>query len=514
MPEPDIAIDGPLIVGAGLAGLFTALKLAPRPCTVLSPAPLGDGASSSWAQGGVAAALGEGDTPEAHAADTIAAGAGGVDPQVALAVAAEAAARIDDLLGYGAPFDRDATGRLVQSREAAHSFARVVRVKGDGAGAAIMAALVAAVRRTPSITVLEGVDVDALALVEGRVAGVYAHRPGEGAPILIAARALVLATGGVGGLYAVTTNPARVRGEGLGMAARAGAVISDPEFVQFHPTGLAVDRDPAPLASEAIRGDGAILVDGHGHRFMPDEHPDGELAPRDVVARAIHRRVSRGEPVFLDTRTAIGAAFPEHFPTIARHCAEAGIDPVREPIPVRPVQHYHMGGVRTDATGRSSLPGLWVCGEAARTGLHGANRLASNSLLEALAFGARIAADLAAADLPAPGPLAAPPPLGQPAPPEALMRLRQIMDSHVGVERDAEGLRTALRAIAALEAAAPPEAQGFRNMTAAATLIAAGALRREESRGGHARSDFPRTEPEARETRLTLAEALAIRDAA
>jgi len=388
---------GALIVGAGLAGLFTALKLSPTPCAVLSPEPLGAGASSSWAQGGVAAAVGLGDSAESHARDTIAAGAGTVDPEVALAVAREAGARIADLLDLGAPFDRDASGALVQSREAAHSFARVVRVKGDGAGAAIMAALIEATRKTPSIQVVENVTVEDLAVEDGRVVGVFARRADDpyAEPLMFRARATVLATGGVGGLYAVTTNPPSVRGQGLGMAARAGAVIADPEFVQFHPTGLAVDRDPTPLASEALRGDGATLIDAHGRRFMADEHPDAELAPRDIVARAIHRRVSKGEAVYLDARAALGARFAEHFPTIAAYCAEAGIDPATQPIPVRPAQHYHMGGVRTDAAGRSSLPGLWVCGEAARTGLHGANRLASNSLLEALAFGARIGADIA-----------------------------------------------------------------------------------------------------------------------
>lgn len=506
-------LDGPLIVGAGLAGLFTALKLAPLPCTVLSPMPLGEGASSAWAQGGVAAALAEGDSPEAHAADTVAAGAGGVDAAVALAVAREAPARIDDLLTFGAPFDRDAVGRLLQSREAAHSAARVVRVKGDGAGAAIMAALIDRVRRTPSITVLEGLAADSLILRDGRVIGVVAHRPGDATPVQLVAGAVVLATGGVGGLYAVTTNPQRVRGEGLGMAARAGGVIGDPEYVQFHPTGLAVDRDPTPLASEAIRGDGAVLIDAQGHRFMPDEHPDAELAPRDVVARAIHRRVSRGEAVLLDPRQALGAAFPDHFPTIARACAEAGIDPVRDPIPVRPVQHYHMGGVRTDAQGRSSLPRLWVCGETACTGLHGANRLASNSLLEALVFGARIASDIGRVAAPE-GPIPAAPPIGVEPDAATVATLRQVMTAHVGVERDAEGLRTALRAIAAIDAAAPEAAQAIRNMTATATLIAAGALLREECRGGHARRDFPLTNPTAKATTLTLDDAMAVRTAA
>lgn len=521
----DTVIDagGALIVGAGLAGLFTALKLAPVPCTVLSPEPLGSGASSAWAQGGVAAALGPGDSPEAHARDTIIAGAGGVDAEVALAVAREAGARIADLIDMGAPFDRDAAGHLAQSREAAHSFARVVRVKGDGAGAAIMAALIAAARAAPSIRVVEGVTVDDLAVEGGRVTGVFARRVADpyAEPLMFRARAVVLATGGVGGLFAVTTNPSRVRGEGLGMAARAGAVIADPEFVQFHPTGLAVDLDPTPLCSEALRGEGATVIDVQGRRFLFEDHPDGELAPRDIVARAIHRRVARGERVFLDATRAVGAAFPERFPAIAAHCARAGIDPARQPIPVRPVQHYHMGGVRTDAAGRSSLPGLWVCGEAARTGLHGANRLASNSLLEALAFGARIGADIAGLEPagPPPAPLSAPPaPAGGAgaldAPAEAVAELRRTMTDLVGVERIGPGLREALRRIAALERRAAPLSRAYLNMSAAATLIAAAALMRCESRGGHFRADFPEAEAEARPTEITLAQALAVRAAA
>lgn len=520
----DTAFDagGALIVGAGLAGLFTALKMAPAACVVLSPDPLGAGASSAWAQGGVAAAIGVGDSPEAHARDTVAAGAGGVDPEVALAVAREAGARIDDLLEYGAPFDRDADGRLAQSREAAHSFARIVRVKGDGAGAAIMAALIAAARAAPSITVIEGVRAGDLLVEDGRVAGVIAARADDpyGEPLSFRARATVLATGGVGGLYAVTTNPPSVRGTGLGMAARAGATIADPEFVQFHPTGLAVATDPAPLASEALRGEGATLIDAAGARFMLDLHPDAELAPRDVVARAIHARVSRGEPVFLDARDAVGARFPERFPTIDAHCRAAGIDPTREPIPVAPAQHYHMGGVRTDARGRTSLPGLWACGETARTGLHGANRLASNSLLEALAFGARIAVDLQGLDAPASPPRRpAPAPLRSRAAAAVdvaaeTAALRRAMSDLVGVERDAEGLTEALRRIAAFERATAPRSRDCLNMAAAATLIAAAALRREESRGGHWRRDFPGAGDGPASTEITLAEALAIRDAA
>jgi len=523
-PARDNVFDtgGALIIGAGLAGLFTALKLAPVPCTVLSPDPLGAGASSAWAQGGVAAAMAEGDSAEAHAADTVAAGAGMVDEAVALSVAREAAARIEDLLSFGAPFDRDEAGRLLQSREAAHSFARVVRVKGDRAGRAVMAALIERARATPAIRLIEGVTVDDIAAEAGRVVGVFGRRIDDpyAEPIFFRARSTVLATGGLGGLYAITTNPGRVRGQGLGMAARAGAAIADPEFVQFHPTGIAVDADPTPLASEALRGEGATLIDQNGRRFMLDVHPDAELAPRDVVALAVHRVRAAGGKVFLDAREALGAEFDEKFPTVAKFCRDAGIDPTTQPIPVAPVQHYHMGGVKTDWRGRSSLPGLWVCGEAARTGLHGANRLASNSLLEAVVFGARIAEDVgglepAAPPLPSIAP-AAPAEragsAGQVAPPEAVAELRRLMSAHVGVERDAAGLTLALKEIARLERENAGASRAFLNMTTAATLVAAAALGREESRGGHYRSDFPETDPtRAARTEITLAEALEIR---
>jgi L-aspartate oxidase len=301
------------------------------------------------------------------------------------------------------------------------------------------------------------------------------------------------------------------------MAARAGAVIADPEFVQFHPTGIAVDRDPAPLASEALRGEGAVLIDETGERFMVAIHADAELAPRDIVARAVHQKIAAGHKVFLDTREAIGVDFSEHFPTIAGYCREAGIDPVTQPIPVAPIQHYHMGGVRTDDMGRTSLPGLWAVGEVACTGLHGANRLASNSLLEALVFGARIATEIAKE-----GPVAGGRPTGalpQPAPeidilPEsALAELRRIMTAHVGVERDGAGLTDALRAIARIERETQGTSRAFLNMLTAATLVTTAALKRTESRGGHARADYPKTDPaQAHQTLITLDEALAIRE--
>ena len=388
-----IETDGALILGAGIAGLFTALKLAPLPCLVLAGSRPGASGSSAWAQGGIAAAVSESDDWRDHAADTMAAGAGLCDAKIVEMVAREAPDRIADLVAYGTPFDRDENGNLALGLEAAHSRPRIVHVGGDRAGAEISRTLAARALATPSIRMLEGFHAVELALEKGRVTGLFA-RCGSGSDarlVLFRARAVVFATGGLGALYAVTTNPLEARGEGLGMAARAGALIADPEFVQFHPTAIDIGRDPAPLATEALRGEGATLIDETGRRFMAAIHPDAELAPRDIVARAIHRQISGGHKVFLDCRQAVGAAFAEHFPTVYASCLSAGIDPALQPIPVAPAAHYHMGGIASDRNGRSSLEGLWVVGECAATGLHGANRLASNSLLEGLVFGARVA---------------------------------------------------------------------------------------------------------------------------
>jgi len=516
--------DGALIVGAGLAGLFCALKLAPRPVTVISPKPLGFGASSAWAQGGVAAAIGAGDSSHAHAVDTEIAGAGIVDEEVAESVTAEAKARIEDLARWGTPFDRDAAGDFQLGREAAHSMNRIVRVEGDRAGYAIMQAMIAEVRKTPSIRIVEGLTVVDLARADGRIIGVFARKLGDryGEPVFIRARATVLAAGGLGGLYAVTTNPPGVRGHAMGMAARAGSIIADPEFVQFHPTAIATGADPAPLATEALRGEGAILVNDLGERFMPAIHKDAELAPRDIVARANFREIKAGRKVFLDTRQALGPRILTAFPTVAKYCADAGIDPVKDPIPVTPAAHYHMGGVKVDETGRASLPGLWVCGEASCTGLHGANRLASNSLLEAIVYGARIAADISGLEpvrsnmAPFPGIVwnqaegdAAEEQLRNL---DAVQDLRHVMTDLVGVERNAEDLKQALRRIADLEANGRGVTRAFLNMTSSATLVAAGALLREESRGGHFRTDFPGTsEAWEHHTEITLDQALELR---
>ncbi|MGD9866847.1 MAG: L-aspartate oxidase [Hyphomicrobiales bacterium] len=501
-----------VIVGAGLAGLFTALKLAPMPVTVIATAPLGEGTSSGWAQGGIAAAVSEGDSPEAHARDTMIAGAGIVDPKIARLLASEAPERIDDLLRYGVPFDRDLEGRLHLSREAAHSARRVVRVKGDMAGKAIMAAITVAARQTPSIRVIEGFAAHELTVADGRVTGLKlwpAAGNGAGEPVYLPARAIVLASGGAGQLYAMTTNPGYARGGGIAMAARAGAVIADAEFVQFHPTALSIGRDPAPLATEALRGEGAILVNGAGERFMPRWHKDAELAPRDVVARAVHEEVQSGRGAFLDCTQAVGERFAEAFPGIYEVCTSAGIDPAREPLPVAPAAHYHMGGVLTDANGRSSVDGLWACGEVASTGAHGANRLASNSLLETVVFGARIAEDLAGM-LPGrtrvggDGVLDAN--VASTPVPQSVTRLRALMSAKVGVVRDRKGLEEALAFITGMEADASLPAS-FRNMALAARFIAGAAWAREESRGGHFRKDFPEARTElAHRSYFTLAQ--------
>jgi L-aspartate oxidase len=510
-PESWGGADDVVIVGGGLAGLFCALKLAPRPVTVVTSAPIGQGAASARAQGGIAAALGPDDSIASHVEDTVAVGGGLVERRVAELIAREAAARIEDLFRYGVPFDRTAEGRFALSREAAHSHRRIVHVQGDRAGAEIMAALITTVRRTPTIRVLEGLVLQDL-LVDGRyVTGIEAAMAGRDAPgVAIPARAVVLASGGIGGLYAVTTNPREARGSGLASAARAGAVIADAEFVQFHPTALDVGRDPAPLATEALRGEGATLVNRNGERFMLKLDATGELAPRDVVARGVFAEMQAGRGAFLDVRKI--EKFAERFPTVHTACVDAGLDPTRVPLPIAPAAHYHMGGVLTDANARASLDGLWAIGEVASTGAHGANRLASNSLLEALVFASRAAEDIGGL-LPLPKTLAWPKSRRKAAvamaeASEDEAALRRLMADNVGVVRTGAGLAHALAGLAAIERTAAT-AQ-LRDMATAGLLIAAAAFCRTESRGAHYRADFPKSDPaQALRSFFTLDEARA-----
>ncbi len=503
-----------VIIGGGLAGLFAALKLAPMPVAIVTPRPLGEGASSAWAQAGIAAAVGEGDSFEAHAADTIRAGAGLCDENMVREIVAEAPARIDDLLRYGVPFDRDTSGRLLQSREAAHSARRVVGVHGDRAGREIMAALIAAARAAPSIRVVEGAAALDLTVEDGVVTGlccgsVEAHL--AAAAHVIPARAVILATGGIGQLYAVTTNPPEARGDGLAMAARAGAMIADAEFVQFHPTALDVGKIPAPLATEALRGEGATLINAAGERFMLTIHPDAELAPRDVVARGVQMERAAGRGAFLDCRGALGENMAAHFPTVHAACREAGIDPAREPFPVAPAAHYHMGGVATGADARTNLPGLWAIGEVASTGLHGANRLASNSLLEAVVMAARAAEDIGGMEAKTGVSAARGSPASTDGPSPAidvaeLDALQRMMTAEAGVVRSGAGLRAALGHIERIAGQARGHSP-LANMAMAARFITVAALLRKESRGSHCRTDFPQASTTAYRSLLTMDDA-------
>ena len=487
-----------LIVGAGLAGLYTALKLAPRKVFVLTSRRSSTGSASAWAQGGIAAALHPDDTPESHAADTIAAGDGLVDPEIAKILASEGAARVHDLDKLGVPFDRDEKGQLHLSLEAAHAIARVARVKGDTAGAEIIKVMVKQAQDADHIEGLIGWRAESL-LTDGNggIAGALARRD-DGSMLGIEADITILATGGVGGLFAVTTNPKTARGDALGMAAVVGAKMRDMEFVQFHPTAINIGRDPAPLATEALRGHGATLINPKGKRFMPRYHPDGELAPRDDVARAIFAEIEAGRQPFLDCRKAVGHHFKDEFPTVYESCMSAGIDPSIAPIPVAPAVHYHMGGLATDSYGRTSLDGLLAIGECSATGVHGANRLASNSLLEAAVFGGRAAEMILGSDV---SEKRAERMRVQPwlsMKPGVSQTLRNAMTRWCGVRRNADNLNRLVDLIDSLI-----DEVGRANPLIASRIIACAALAREESRGGHYRTDFPETKKNAHSSYLT-----------
>ncbi|MGC6512802.1 MAG: L-aspartate oxidase [Parvibaculales bacterium] len=514
--QPNIIDAGDvLIVGAGLAGLFTALKLSHRQVTVMTAEKPKKGSASAWAQGGIAAALGEDDHADLHVADTVKAGAGLVDENIARILAEESKARVNDLIAFGVPFDRLADGRLKLGREAAHSRNRIVGVSGDRAGREIMSALGQRATQSPSIRKLVGYSAYELAVEDGRVVGVFArpvNTQGPVSPMLIKARAVILACGGSGHLYKTTTNPIFAKGEAIAMAARAGAVIADPEFIQFHPTAFTGLGDPAPLATEALRGEGAKLVNAKGVRFMLDIHEDAELAPRDVVARAVFDQIRNSGGVSLDLRGHLAEHLGRNFPTVAGYCDQAGIDPKQALIPIEPAAHYHMGGIKVDEHGRSTLPGLWACGEAAATGAHGANRLASNSLLEAIVFGARIAQNVDSS-VPVKA-IAVPEPAKtefneQEANMPAIAELRETMSRYVGVVRSRQSLTTALEIITRLNRIASGVAP-LANMTTTALLITTAALQREESRGGHFRSDYPMPVTNPERTFMTLDQCRAI----
>lgn len=487
----------PVVIGGGAAGLATALALAPEPVVLLTRAPPGEDGSSPLAQGGMAASVGDDDDAALHLADTLKAGDGLVDAAVARAILDAAPDAVRALADLGVPFDRTPDGRLALGLEAAHSRRRIVHAQGDGTGRALTLALARAVAACPSITVVEGA-ARRLILADGAIAGVLVA--GEETSGVLRTRRVVLATGGIGALYEHTTNPLSSFGTGLALAARAGAVLADLEFVQFHPTALATDIRPLSLISEAVRGEGAVLVDETGCRFMADT-PGAELAPRDVVARGVWRHLAKGHEVYLDARDCLGADFALHFPTVAAGCRAGGIDPATDLIPIRPAVHYHMGGVAVDARGRTSVPGLWAVGEVAATGLHGANRLASNSLIEAVVAGRAAADDIRAAEAgtQAPRLLA-----GMPDEPSA-ERVRPIVSRHLGVEREGAGLQEAVEQLLPLAEAPGPDADA----AAVALMMAVSAFKREESRGAHCRTDFPERAETAQRSFITLEQALA-----
>lgn len=382
-----------IVVGGGIAGLCTALAAAPAPVLVLARAPAARGAASAMAQGGIAAAIAPGDRPADHARDTCVAGSHHNDCAVVDALTAAAADAIDWLQQQGVVFDCTADGQLQLGREGGHDRSRIVHAGGDATGARVMEALVKAARSGDHIQRRVGVDVDGLLLRNGRVCGV-SFVDADGQLCELQGRAVVLATGGIGGLFAQTSNPSDAEGSGLALAMAAGAAARDVEFVQFHPTAMAVPgMHSLPLITEALRGAGARLVGADGQFLMEGVHPQGDLAPRDIVARRVWQACQEGG-AWLDAHS-IGAAFPTQFPTVFQACMERGIDPRVQPIPVTPAAHFHMGGVATDEDCKTSLPGLYAVGEVACNGVHGANRLASNSLLEGVVFGRRLGQRLA-----------------------------------------------------------------------------------------------------------------------
>ena len=517
-PRPGWTIDADVIVvGSGIAGLTCALRLRRTVDKVLlvTKTVLDEG-STAWAQGGIAAVMDPADHPDDHLRDTLVAGVGLCDPEAVRILVSEGPAAVHDLIELGANFDRDAAGEISLTREGGHHKDRILHAGGDATGKEISRALIAALHRIqhdPGIVVIEhALVIDLLQDKDERVCGVTLHVIGEGQVDGVGAahaRAVVLATGGLGQIYASTTNPSVATGDGMAVALRAGAELEDLEFVQFHPTVLWLGDGATgqqPLISEAVRGEGAFLVDVNGERFMQGQHELADLAPRDVVARAILRQMkaTNSDHVYLDARHLGKDFLEERFPSIVERCRELGFDPSTDLLPVAPAQHYASGGIKVDLDGRSSLEGLYACGETSCSGVHGANRLASNSLLEGLVFGRRIAADItkrfAAGELsltpvddetsglldPADQCLVAS---------QHRLEVQKAMTAGSGTVRTAESTEHTLGTLAALLAAddgqeGGPKSWETTNLTQLGLVLSAAAHAREETRGGHVREDF------------------------
>ena len=493
-----------VVIGSGVAGLTTALQIrAHNLSVILITKSYVDEGSTRWAQGGIAAALGPGDSPEQHERDTLVAGAGLCDLPAVKVLVSEGPEAVRKLIARGAVFDKSETGEIALTREGGHLRNRILHAGGDATGAEVSRALLAAVSRDQGIEVIEhALVLDALKSESGRVCGVTLHVIGEGSRDgvgQIMARAVVLATGGLGQVYSQTTNPSVSTGDGVALALRAGADVADVEFIQFHPTVLYMgenSRGQQPLISEAVRGEGAFLVNDRGERFMKSVHPLADLAPRDIVAKEISRQMSKSgaKHVWLDAKSIID--FKDRFPTIYSSCSQIGIDPSKDLIPVAPASHYASGGIRTDLNGHSSVPGLYAVGETACTGAHGANRLASNSLLEGLVFGARIAEDIAK-NLPTWEQPVGNDPIEILISPSVRGEMQRAMSRGASVVRTKDSLSKTLETLNRLKDAttiyANVDAWETTNLYLLATAITRSALERTESRGSHTRDDFPET---------------------
>ena len=487
-----------VVLGSGIAGLFTALLAREHgPVLIVTKGSIQD-SNTRYAQGGIAAAVGPDDSPELHRQDTLVAGAGLVDEAAATILTEDAAARIADLVKFGVPFDT-LDGEIVLGHEGAHSARRIIHAGGDATGAHIELAL-ANLARTEGITVLEHTLATEILCEGGRVRGIRALNTANGEETVHDGRTVVVATGGAGQLYRYTTNPAVATGDGIALAYRAGAEVMDMEFIQFHPTALRLPGVPVFLISEAVRGEGGLLFAADGRRFMPAVDERAELAPRDIVARAIMREMERtaADHVCLDVTHLPPERVTARFPQIYRFCLEHGLDITRERIPVSPAAHYTMGGVRTNTWGETTLTGLFAAGEAACTGVHGANRLASNSLLETVVFARRVvdrSLNPAGPLAPAPDARSLPPPEPGEAPPPTLPALQRLMWHGAGIVRDAAGLELAARTLGAWQTGMPAprtrEQHELANLILVARLVVDAALRRTESRGAHFRADVP-----------------------
>ena len=488
-----------VIVGSGISGLMTAVSLYPRKVTLVTKRKLGEMSSSAWAQGGIAAAVTKNDSPEIHLQDTLKASSGLSNEKAIKIITKDALDIVNFLEKIGVLFDKT-NGEYTLSKEAAHTYRRVLKINGDQSGKFLVNHLINFAKKQGHITFVEDISIDHIIQKNNKCHGIMGHIHKDEAVdnfVFFQSPNVILATGGIGSIYAHTTNPRDVYGESIAMAAQVGAELVDLEFVQFHPTALDVGIDPAPLLTEAIRGEGAYIVDENNFRFIFKDHESGELAPRDIVSRSIHRHKEKGHSTFLDCRH-FNFDFHLMFPTASQYLIEASINPSKDLIPIIPAAHYHMGGIKVDEDGKTSVDGLWACGECSSTGAHGANRLASNSLLEAFVFSKRIAKKINSE-----------PPkqshnlinienyipkektISKIRAKKYIWQLRSTMNKFVGVERNQNSLEQAFVEFSRIERETERLSAKLKDMLLVSKLITFAAMQRKESRGTHFRTDYP-----------------------